>query len=555
MSPVLTPPLRRLLLLRLRGGWRKQLARLQTPRGILMAAVGALIFGAWIASLFLRGSAREGLTRDALELRLGIVALSFTVITLAGALRFRGLFLPREEIERLFSAPLSRPELVRYRLCASGLRSLFGGSLVALGAARMFDPWFAFPATLVALSTLTVLHQFAAITFGRLEIGLGRWLRRGARVATALGLLALAVLLGAFFSGVEPRDFPLVGELAASLTDPQGAVGRMAWIFRPWTRPIVATSAAEFLPWFLLDLVLLAGLFEATARLPFDFRELSLDTSASIAARLRRRRQVGGAAGGEADVGHARAVPWLFSRGPTGAIAWRKTASMLRKARSTFAVALVVIALVLFLGVKMDSGPGPDAVPVLVAVIGTVYLCSGLRFDFREDLERMEAIKAWPLAPERIFVGMLLPETVLVTVLMMVVVVAQAVLRGELQPMTLGCLALLPPFVFGWIALDNAVFLFAPVRAVPGQEGVLQNAGRTALLMLARLVLLGAAGVVGVAAFLAARFLGSVLGGSQATAAALGLGAAWVAVVLEDVALVWIGGACLRRFDVARDRG
>jgi hypothetical protein len=218
-------------------------------------------------------------------------------------------------------------------------------------------------------------------------------------------------------------------------------------------------------------------------------------------------------------------------------------------------VALVVIALVLFLGVKMDSGPGPDAVPVLVAVIGTVYLCSGLRFDFREDLERMEAIKAWPLAPERIFVGMLLPETVLVTVLMMVVVVAQAVLRGELQPMTLGCLALLPPFVFGWIALDNAVFLFAPVRAVPGQEGVLQNAGRTALLMLARLVLLGAAGVVGVAAFLAARFLGSVLGGSQATAAALGLGAAWVAVVLEDVALVWIGGACLRRFDVARDRG
>jgi hypothetical protein len=73
--------------------------------------------------------------------------------------------------------------------------------------------------------------------------------------------------------------------------------------------------------------------------------------------------------------------------------------------------------------------------------------------------------------------------------------------------------------------------------------------------MLARLVLLAAAGCVGLAAFFAARFLVSVVGGSPATAAALGLGAAWVAVVLEDAALVWIGGACLRRFDVARDRG
>jgi hypothetical protein len=150
---------------------------------------------------------------------------------------------------------------------------------------------------------------------------------------------------------------------------------------------------------------------------------------------------------------------------------------------------------------------------------------------------------------------MLLPESALVTLLMMIVVGAEAALRGELQPATLGCLALLPPFVFGWIALDNAVFLFAPVRAVPGQEGVLQNAGRTALLMLARLVLLGAAGAMGVAAFVVARLAADALGVSQAAATACGIGATWLAIVLEDAALVALGGLCLRRFDVARDRG
>ncbi len=557
MSLVLARPLRKLLLLRVRGGWRKQLARLRTPRGILFAAIGVVLFGSWAASALVPGHVREELSPEELELRIGMVALSFFLLTLAGALRFRGLFLPREEIERLLSAPVSRPELVRYRLCAGGLRGLLGGTLVALlGAARMPVPAFAFLGTLAGLLSLTALHQFAAIAFGALELQSARRLKGLARLFSVAGLLGLGVLLGAFFSGAPLREFPLVGALLASLEDPQGIVARATFVLRPWTRAIVATEFAGFLPWFAFDLAAFALLFEATARLPIDFRELSLDTSASIAARIRRRREVGGAAAGDASVGRARRVPWFFGRGPMGAVAWRKTGSILRKAKSTIGVALMVLTLVLLVARVVSRNEKIAALgPILISGFGTFYLCSGLRFDFREELERMEAVKAWPLSSVRIFVSMLLPEAVLVTLLLILVVGAEALLQGELDPATLGCLALLPPFVFGWIALDNALFLCVPMRAVPGQEGVLQNAGRAALLMLVRLVLLSGAAGVGVVAFLLADTLVGALGGTHATAVAAGFGATWCAVVLEDVLLVWIGGVSLRRFDVARDRG
>ena len=47
--------------------------------------------------------------------------------------------------------------------------------------------------------------------------------------------------------------------------------------------------------------------------------------------------------------------------------------------------------------------------------VGTLYLCAGLRFDFREDLDAMESLKAWPVRPWRVFLATLLPEVVLVS--------------------------------------------------------------------------------------------------------------------------------------------
>ena len=168
----------------------------------------------------------------------------------------------------------------------------------------------------------------------------------------------------------------------------------------------------------------------------------------------------------------------------------------------------------------------------------------------------MDVIRAWPLAPARVFLASLLPETVLVSLLVTATVLFQALLTHGLSMLVLGVIACLPFLVFTWVALDNVVFLFAPVRMVPGQDGFVQNAGRRMIQACLLLVLFLVFAATGAGGFLAG-YLGvsMLLGGPETAARAAGI-AGLVAVLLAgDGLLVLLGGAVLRRFDVARDRG
>ena len=99
------------------GMLRRQLARLKTPAGMLLAVLGIGLFGLWVVAVQFRPGITE-VARDPAELaslvRLG--GLFLVLFTIGSSITHRGLFLPQEEIERLFSAPVSRPDIVRYRL-------------------------------------------------------------------------------------------------------------------------------------------------------------------------------------------------------------------------------------------------------------------------------------------------------------------------------------------------------------------------------------------------------------------------------------------------------
>jgi hypothetical protein len=99
------------------------------------------------------------------------------------------------------------------------------------------------------------------------------------------------------------------------------------------------------------------------------------------------------------------------------------------------------------------------------------------------------------------------------------------------------------------------VFLFAPVRFVPGQEGLLQNAGRGIVLMLLRAVLLALTMVLAGGPAWGVHQGALHLGLEPRSALGAALAAFFLGLLLVDVALVGLGGVVLRRFDVARDRG
>jgi hypothetical protein len=558
------PPLRLLLRLKLRGRLRQQWRRMQTPRGAALTLLGVLLFGAWFAmlafSLLGSGSPAEPLQ---LEQRVRVVALLFTLLTCSSALAHRGLFLAREEIERLFSAPVRRADLVRYRLLSSSFRNGLGGLLIALVSMRGLPrPTLAFLGILLSMQTLPVLNQIVAIGLGGLESRAAEALRRLAKAVLVLVLLAIGALVFHLVTERSPAWLAFPGQAGGPGSAALLAHPLLRWVtlpFVPWARMITAGSPAEFWPWFLACLTFFVLLFELCARLPFDFRELSLATAARVAARLARARRGGGAAAGRASARAARwNVPWIFGRSPTGAIAWRKSASIVRKASSTFWVSFLVLVFVSLLsGLALGEDELSALVaPGLVATLGTFYLSSGLRFDFREDLERMASIRSWPLSCGRIFFATLLPQVLLVSSLLIGAVLLQAAATGEAHPIVLGSLPCLPLLVLGWMALDNALFLFAPVRIVPGHEGALQNAGRGLLLLFLRAVVsVPLATLVAAAGWGGQRLSSGVLGWEPAAAAGAGFFALWMALLLVDVLLVWAGGRVLRGFDLARDTG
>ncbi|MBI5363398.1 MAG: hypothetical protein HZA53_09480 [Planctomycetes bacterium] len=565
------PAFRKLLALKFKGGVRAQFQKLRRPLNWVYMLVGVAVFVFWYLSIFLVSLAQRGaVTRDPETIEFGARAmlLLLTVMTVIGAFNHRGLYLPKEEIELAFSAPVRRTDLVRYRLLVNMLRSVLVGIVFGLlSAMRMPLAFAAFCGTLVTICTLTVLGQATAILLGGAE-------NEFARLAKKLPLRIVATVLAVVLAGsvgfLVFGDQDFAHELFGALPEGESPLLRLARLpaarfvlapFTPWVRAITAPDLATFFPWFGACCVLWFLLFEFTARIPVDFRELSLATSADIARRLNRVRR--GWMGASASTVDKRAlswrVPWLFGRGPLGAIAWLKLGQIVRKARGSLLTSSLIVLLVTVFFTKALDEPTFEhafAGAALLATVGTLYLCMGLRFDFRSDLELMSSIKTWPIAGWRVFLGTILPEVALVSLLLSAAILVRAAITGAFVPELLCVFVLQPLVTFTWVAVDNAVFLFSPLRYSPGQESALQHMGRSVYLLLLRGVVFGgvafvAAVPVGLFVLFANEVLGWGLRGIVWVASAILAGV----LLAAAAALAWLGGRLVHRFDVARDRG
>lgn len=566
--------LRLLFWLKLRGGLRLQVRKLRRPSSWIFLIVGVVLIAGWIALMALGRSrgAEEHASREVSQFVVDAGLFALVVLTLVGAFQYRGLYLPKEEIELAFSAPVERSQLVRYRIGTNLFRSLFAATLFGfLASRRLPSAGYAFAGTFLAMMTVPILGQGAALLLGEGE-------NRLARVMRHAPLKLISIVLGASVgAGVVVLMVADGGGVAGMIADEEGPVARLAreplarallLPVAPWGRAITARSAGEFLPWFAAGIGLWIVLHELTVRARIDYRELSLATSAEVARRISQARRGGWAANRSKVMTPARTrgAPWLFGRGGFGAIAWLETTSMLRRARGALLLSLLVLTLLVVMSKGMTVGSELDVAAaerrslvvgtMLISMLGTAYLCAGLKFDFRGRLEQMDLVKAWPIAPWKIFLATILPEVVMVSVFLQIAIVGRAVWIGTFHPVIVAAVCFQPLVVLTWVALDNAVFLRSPVRYVPGQESALQNMGRSILLMLLRGVVLLVAIAVAIAPAIGVGFLLHLafdVPREHATAAAGGV--AWLGLLGVDFALVRIGGAILGRFDVARDRG
>jgi hypothetical protein len=564
------PALRLLIRLKIAGVWRAQKRRLKRPSGWLFALLGLVLFGSWIGSVLLSVLLQRSPHYEIETVRLStsIAILAFAGMTLIASFSHRGLYLPKEEIELAFSAPIARSDLVRYRMGVNLLRSLLAGLLFGLGAARRTpEPWFGFLGTMLTMLTLPILGQAAALLLGDAENKLGKLAKKLPLrpVAALLGAAVGVTLLALLFVPTQGwrDDLPL----EAPFTSLRELVDGSPWLralllpVEPWSRMISATSLGDFLPWFLVCAGLWVAGWELTARIRVDFRETSLATSADLAKRLARMRRGGSGLAGslmtKADLGWK--VPWVLGKGTFGAIAWLKLTTIARKARGAFLFSAMILLLVT-LGMTFawgdDSARSVLGGSATLATFGTIYLCSGLRFDFRNDLDQMEQIKAWPARPAVVFLAAVLPQVLVVSALLAIGILLRCAAIGGFHPGVVAILLIQPLVALAWTSVDNAVFLFYPVRFTPGQEGALQHIGRSVLMSFLRI---GLAAVAVAVAVVPAVLIGlgarQVFDAGEDLAWTLGALAAFAGLAFLDAGLVLAGGRMLARFDLARDRG
>lgn len=562
------PALRLLLRLKFLGGLRRQKRRLKQPKHWIFLILGVGIAGSWIASLVLAGTLRSRFHVDEAQAyayaQLSLFVL--LVLTVVGSFSHRGVYLPKDEVELCFTVPVTRSEVVRYRLIVNMLKSLFAAVLFGLGAAtRLGNGWYCFVGVFVTFLTIPILGQALSLHLGDAENRLGR-LAQKLPLGVMLRVLVFLMILGLvyLFTGT---GLPL-GDL---LSDGKGGTGfsvesftAQKWVrvllapTAPWAHLISARTAGDFFPWLLFAVGVWFLAFEWTARISVDFRETSLSTSADVARRLNRMRRGAFAPGQhvtKTTLGWN--VPWFFGRGTFGAVAWNKTTSIVRNSRGPLILSAIVILLVTVLGTqfgKRGGHAGESGAVFFPAAFGTFYLCTGLRFDFRGDLEIMDRVKTWPLRPALLFLATILPEIVLVTLLVFVAIAAQTLWIGHVSQWLPLVIAFQPLATLCWVALDNAVFLYSPVRYTPGEDSALQNMGRASLLMLLRMALLGLVGLIagGPAALL--YYLLEDAGIDPTRCVWIASALAWVLAAACAVVLVIVGGTMLRRFDVARDK-
>lgn len=565
-------PLRLLMRLRLRAWWRTLRRRLSTPVGLTFGVLGLALFAVWVYGALsgLTDSARGLAPEDAHGVARGTLA-ALTAVLGVSALTHRGLYFPADEIERLLSAPLTRSDLVRYRLLVtlahSGVFSVFLGCGVGL---RMPVTSFGVAGGVLALATLPAVGIGIGLACGDAGRRLGRLAARIPEGLLRAGVAALVLAVAiALVQGMEAADVwrraPWEGAVGWSGTpsprEPlflrathHPVLRALTLPVAPWAHAMAARDAREFWPWFGFALALSLALFEGAARFRVDFREQSLATSARVAARISSWRSGRGAISGAGVSRRAasRRVPWLFGRTPLGAVAWLKCCAIVRRSRGTLLFALFATLVASLLAWKAFADALSGA--VFVALLGTLYLASGLRFDFRGDLDWMEVVRAWPVRPWKVFLATILPEVLLVCGLVTAAIVVSTAARGEAAWEVGWVLVATPPLCTMWLAIDNALFLIAPVRYVPGQGSAMHHAGRTLILVLARLVLLV---VLALACYLSVEVAGLVsdVAGLGPTARLFAMGCAAATTVLAAVVgTIALGAWALARFDVSRHR-
>jgi Putative ABC exporter len=317
------------------------------------------------------------------------------------------------EASFLFPAPVSRRQLVGYKLIRGQLPLLFNALiwLLLLDAGQKTLPVWARGLGLWVLFSTIYLHRLGSslVRTAWAEHGL-QGLRRNALSLAAFAIIVIGV--GMTVAGsLEPLR--QAGDLDARVSILTTAIGQaparyVLWPFTALLAPVLATTIAAWIaaiPGMLLVLVVHVWwvLHTDTA-----FEEAALAATAARARKIEamRGRRIGGAAGAgttpaprrAARGGRGQGIPLAPTGHPAVAIVWKNLACLRRTSQQRQLVTPLLLALVIGFISASKLGAYQGIVAGMFTFAGAMLLLGPmmLRGDLRQDLQHLAELKTLP---------------------------------------------------------------------------------------------------------------------------------------------------------------
>ena len=582
----------------IRNRARTQLRRLKNIRYLFGLLFIVIYFGAVLRPdrIFRAQSAAAG--PGGALLKEGIaIAIAVALVIIVGRWWVMGgslapVALSRAEAQLLLPAPLSRRQLLVYKLSRAHLAILMSAFILTLITSRR-NPAIPLAARLLSYFVLFAtlqLHQLAATltrSGGRPAGAPARtreWLVGGA--AAAVVALTLGVSVARVWPSMQAATSVEVwfGLLGDALSSRPASI--LLWPFRAVLAPLSATSMADWWPSFAIALLILLAHYPWALLTTAPFEEAAVaagERRERVRAAFRARRGGGGSAlGALAAARHAAGKKLTVSKSwfrlaPTGrpwvSIVWKNTLPVTRQLRWVTLVlaafAFLVIPLVFAWNWVQSGGSVADGIRLgrnTAAVVALVITAFSLllgpvytRNDFRGDLPYLRVLRTYPLSSASLVGAEILSSAaVLFTLqLAMLTVAWLAPVRGAV-----GIWANIPSFgtrtvllivalivaavmdLLG-VAVRNAVALFFPGWVKLGNDaGGVESIGYNVLGTFGSFLLLALLFVVPGGAALGVLWAGNSVGSTAGLSLGLGAVIVFIVVVALELALLfrWLGG-------------
>jgi hypothetical protein len=478
---------------------RVRLRRLREPTYLIAFLLGA----AYLSVVFWGGWSTDDSPSmlQALSRGRGGVDFGFTILLFVSAAtawiwpRSGRPALPfsRADVQHLFTAPISRRDLVRYRVLRSQVPALIVSAFVMLifRPASFGEGGIAFFGLLLLMTTSS-LH-LTGVSLSRASRGARRWVPRAIAagavivVGTTVAMRWEEITAAAARAGTSV-PFTVVGiELDRVLGNGPAAI--VLWPFRTLAGLPLSQSSAEFLaalPWVLV-LLTLNYIWVVRTDAPFE------EGSAELSEKLEELRRRGPTAFRQPRASKRTPFKLAPHGRPETAIVWKNLISMGRFLSWTLLFQLGPI--VIFFGVSFAQGSRGRAgvltfLSLLVALLTLTIGPQLLRGDLRQDLTALSVLKTWPIRGAALVRGEVLAPALVLTTVIVLALISAAVLvpPGDEVVMNrwswlLAALFVAPGLVLAHLLVQNGLAVTFPAWIHLGRHGGIDVMGQQIIVM------------------------------------------------------------------------